>query len=259
MTLAVSEIRQYGEGSLQVIRRLRAMLEHLIRELPEARRPPLRAGTGPVEHGGRAEVPGRGGSQAGGSRGSPGGRRVGIVTVRADVGGVPGERVEIAVLVFVVTCMVTAGLGLSVRRHRRPAPPRPAGVARRGREFRRRTGSRIRADPACSTGSGPRDRSALARRRGRGTVLAEAGGAGEGRPRVLGRPHAAADGRECDLHADRAAAHDPGPIGGPVAAVAAAPVHDAAAARGRRGRQESVRAVVVEVAARVRDGVERQP
>jgi uncharacterized membrane protein len=39
--LAVSEIRHYGEGSLQVYRRLRAMLEHLIRELPEARRPPL--------------------------------------------------------------------------------------------------------------------------------------------------------------------------------------------------------------------------
>jgi len=39
--LAVSEIRHYGEGSLQVYRRLRAMLEHLIRELPEARRPAL--------------------------------------------------------------------------------------------------------------------------------------------------------------------------------------------------------------------------
>jgi uncharacterized membrane protein len=41
VTLAVSEIRHYGEGSLQVDRRLRAMLEHLIRELPEAHRPPL--------------------------------------------------------------------------------------------------------------------------------------------------------------------------------------------------------------------------
>jgi uncharacterized membrane protein len=41
VVLAVSEIRHYGEGSLQVGRRLRAMLEHLIRELPEARRPPL--------------------------------------------------------------------------------------------------------------------------------------------------------------------------------------------------------------------------
>lgn len=39
--LAVSEVRHYGEGSLQVYRRLRAMLEHLIRELPEARRLPL--------------------------------------------------------------------------------------------------------------------------------------------------------------------------------------------------------------------------
>jgi uncharacterized membrane protein len=39
--LAVSEVRHYGAGSLQVSRRLRAMLEHLIGELPEARRPPL--------------------------------------------------------------------------------------------------------------------------------------------------------------------------------------------------------------------------
>ncbi|HET6574648.1 MAG TPA: DUF2254 domain-containing protein [Fimbriiglobus sp.] len=39
--LAVSEIRQYGGGSLQVDRRLRAMLEHLIEVLPEARQPPL--------------------------------------------------------------------------------------------------------------------------------------------------------------------------------------------------------------------------
>ncbi len=39
--LAVSEIRQYGASSLQVARRLRAMLEHLIRVLPQARREPL--------------------------------------------------------------------------------------------------------------------------------------------------------------------------------------------------------------------------
>jgi uncharacterized membrane protein len=39
--LAVSEIRGYGAGSIQVNRRLRALLEHLIRELPEARHPPL--------------------------------------------------------------------------------------------------------------------------------------------------------------------------------------------------------------------------
>ncbi len=41
VTLAASEIRQFGEGSIQVVRRLRAMLEHLIRELPEARWLPL--------------------------------------------------------------------------------------------------------------------------------------------------------------------------------------------------------------------------
>jgi uncharacterized membrane protein len=40
--LAVSEVRHYGGGSIQVDRRLRAMLDHLIRVLPEARHPPLR-------------------------------------------------------------------------------------------------------------------------------------------------------------------------------------------------------------------------
>lgn len=40
--LAVSEIRQFGESSLQVTRRMRAMLEFLMRVLPEDRRPPLR-------------------------------------------------------------------------------------------------------------------------------------------------------------------------------------------------------------------------
>jgi uncharacterized membrane protein len=41
--LAVTEIRHYGAGSVQIDRRLRAMLEHLIRELPEPRRPALAA------------------------------------------------------------------------------------------------------------------------------------------------------------------------------------------------------------------------
>lgn len=40
--LSLSEIRQYGVGSLQVCRRLRAMLIHLIDNLPEARHPILR-------------------------------------------------------------------------------------------------------------------------------------------------------------------------------------------------------------------------
>jgi uncharacterized membrane protein len=39
--LAVSEVRQFGAGSLQVHRRLRAMLERLMEVLPEPRRPPL--------------------------------------------------------------------------------------------------------------------------------------------------------------------------------------------------------------------------
>jgi uncharacterized membrane protein len=37
VSLAATEIRHYGGGSLQVARRLRAMLEHLLRVLPEAR------------------------------------------------------------------------------------------------------------------------------------------------------------------------------------------------------------------------------
>ena len=41
VTLAATEIRQYGDGSFQVTRRLRAMLEHLIATLPESRRAPL--------------------------------------------------------------------------------------------------------------------------------------------------------------------------------------------------------------------------
>ena len=40
--LAVSEVRQFGADSLQVNRRLRAMLQHLLEVLPEDRRPPLR-------------------------------------------------------------------------------------------------------------------------------------------------------------------------------------------------------------------------
>jgi uncharacterized membrane protein len=39
--LAVSEIRQYGRGAFQVVRRLRAMLENLIASLPASHRPPL--------------------------------------------------------------------------------------------------------------------------------------------------------------------------------------------------------------------------
>ncbi|HEY2786091.1 MAG TPA: DUF2254 domain-containing protein [Fimbriiglobus sp.] len=41
VTLAVTEIRQYGDSSFQVARRLRAMLQHLIEVLPESRQPPL--------------------------------------------------------------------------------------------------------------------------------------------------------------------------------------------------------------------------
>ena len=40
--LAVTEIRQYGRDSIQIVRRLRAMLENLIETLPERRDPMLR-------------------------------------------------------------------------------------------------------------------------------------------------------------------------------------------------------------------------
>jgi uncharacterized membrane protein len=43
VTLAVSEIRQFGGGSLQVVRRLRAMLENVKESLPRDRWPPLTA------------------------------------------------------------------------------------------------------------------------------------------------------------------------------------------------------------------------
>jgi uncharacterized membrane protein len=42
VALAVSEIRHFGANSIQVARRLRAMLEHLAGALPEPRVPPLR-------------------------------------------------------------------------------------------------------------------------------------------------------------------------------------------------------------------------
>jgi uncharacterized membrane protein len=42
VVLAVTEIRQFGGPSIQIARRLRSMLENLIRTLPEERLPPLR-------------------------------------------------------------------------------------------------------------------------------------------------------------------------------------------------------------------------
>jgi uncharacterized membrane protein len=40
--LAFNEIRQYGGGSTQVVRRLRAMIQNLLQSLPENRLPALR-------------------------------------------------------------------------------------------------------------------------------------------------------------------------------------------------------------------------
>ena len=41
VSLAVTEIRQFGGSSMQVVRRLRAMIEHLLQVLPEGRRAAL--------------------------------------------------------------------------------------------------------------------------------------------------------------------------------------------------------------------------
>ena len=50
VALAVSEIRLFGAGSIQVARRLRAMLEHLAGALPEPRVPPLREELAMLQH-----------------------------------------------------------------------------------------------------------------------------------------------------------------------------------------------------------------
>lgn len=43
LSLAIDETRHYGEGSVQVMRRLRALLEHVRDSVPESRRPPVDA------------------------------------------------------------------------------------------------------------------------------------------------------------------------------------------------------------------------
>jgi uncharacterized membrane protein len=50
VALAVSEIRLFGASSIQVARRLRAMLEHLARALPDPRIPPLREELAMLQH-----------------------------------------------------------------------------------------------------------------------------------------------------------------------------------------------------------------
>jgi uncharacterized membrane protein len=50
VALAVSEIRLFGANSIQVARRLRAMLEHLAGALPEPRLPPLREELAMLHH-----------------------------------------------------------------------------------------------------------------------------------------------------------------------------------------------------------------
>ncbi|HYJ47250.1 MAG TPA: DUF2254 family protein, partial [Pyrinomonadaceae bacterium] len=55
--LAVTEIRQYGRDSIQVMRRLRSMLENLIETLPEGRAPLLRRELGLLEDSAKRTFP----------------------------------------------------------------------------------------------------------------------------------------------------------------------------------------------------------
>ena len=50
VSLAVTEIRQYGGSSVQVVRRLRAMIEHLLLVLPEGRKPALERELSLLQH-----------------------------------------------------------------------------------------------------------------------------------------------------------------------------------------------------------------
>jgi len=55
--LAVTEIRQYGRDSIQVVRRLRAMLEDLVGTLPESRAPALHRELGLLENSAKRNFP----------------------------------------------------------------------------------------------------------------------------------------------------------------------------------------------------------
>jgi uncharacterized membrane protein len=62
--LAVTEIRHYGRESIQVVRRMRAMLQNLIDSVPPQRVPLLRAGAGAAEPRRGDRLPRPGGSGA---------------------------------------------------------------------------------------------------------------------------------------------------------------------------------------------------
>ena len=124
------------------------MLEHLIRELPEDRRPPLEEELAllgsAVKRGFRDEEDRkRAGSRI--TRGSAGRIRDGWAGT-SDVDEFLEGVSKLAVLVFVVTCMATAGLGLSVRDIVAPLRRGRLVLLARGGELRRRPGARLRAD-----------------------------------------------------------------------------------------------------------------
>ena len=50
MNLACTELRRYGADSIQVVRRLRAMIENLIHTLPEHRHAALQAQLALLDH-----------------------------------------------------------------------------------------------------------------------------------------------------------------------------------------------------------------
>ena len=57
VTLAITEVRQYGSTSVQVLRRLRAMVENLLTTLPDQRRAPLRKELALLESSARRSFP----------------------------------------------------------------------------------------------------------------------------------------------------------------------------------------------------------
>ena len=56
LALAITEIREYGASSIQVMRRMRAMLEELLEEVPERRRARRARRAGPARRHRRAQL-----------------------------------------------------------------------------------------------------------------------------------------------------------------------------------------------------------
>ena len=237
--LAVSEVRQFGAGSLQVNRRLRAMLEHLLEVLPDDRRPPLREELALLGSAVRAEFPGRGGPPAGRSRGlirGSAGRSRNRDRRRLNRGRTWKRRSN---SLRKPRCSSsswpawsTAGLGLGVRDVVAPL--------RRTRLVAFAMVANFVVAPAIACGltvavrPGPalRDRPAPARAGAAGApFLPKLAELARGDVAFSVGLMLLAHGRERGVHAGRPAAPDPRTVGGPVADPASAPADDAAPAR----------------------------